>query len=1658
MVTLNRLSRLGVSLPVIIGFIVPVMSFAVEPHSFEKLGKDFTTTISPVLKSHCLNCHDTETMEADLDLSRFASLKEVRRDPRVWQKVLRMLADGEMPPKDSRPLSADQMSRFIGWVRSYLNAEAHAGAGDPGRVVVRRLNNVEYNHTIRDLTGIDLQPARQFPPDSVAGEGFANTGESLVMSPALLDKYLEAARQIASHAVLLQDGFRFSALTTRSDWTNELLAKIHQIHQRHTEIYEERDAGNVTRIQWGRVDLAAYVEALLRYRTELQNDPLVIDRVAKEEQLNSTYLRHLSRLLSNDSFSPLLAAVQSQLKTATVNDTQFIVDAIKRRQDQLVELKPVGQMFQKGMSPIDPLPELQTFRVRIEMPVQGSVVKLSLVANDAGDGNDDDKIVWRNPRFERPGTTPLLLRDVRQFLTRFAVFRELTLAQTATYLAAAAESASSNLGVFALAKREKLDRKILRAWIDFLNIQPAAEAFANVAARSGQVVMFVGNDKNPKIGDAGIARYLRSRGHTVSFFVPAGKSAQQQYEVALAHDVVIISESIAATDVRFDSEMSLKDVPRPILSFEPYMYDDAAWTGKAVYRKFGHTGVGGVQKLGLNRPLDSIDVIEIDHPLTLGISGKVKIYDQPYNVSFGVPGNSASVIATVGEQEKVPVTFVYNQGDPLIDGTIAPGMRMGLFLGQAAELSPGANSPTDFDNLTFVGRVLLNAAIEYALGIENLYQPGVNELAENNKYDWPIHYTEVKNLLAKKTTEIHGHEALNGWVAQNDAPSIVANSSDTELRIPGYVRPHGVLVHPSTTHFIAAGWKSPIDGLVRIDAAIADEHPEGGNGQTWALNIQQRNIRQRLGAGEFDRGGSATRTFENVLVRKGDFISLVIGPRNADWACDGTGINLMITDLSPRLQNWNLAADINNDIHVGNPHPDRYGNEKVWHFFSDKVGQSEPTESPLANRSLLGRWRAAAIGGQTQLAEQLADQVATLLTHGPTDSALAADRQLYEQVRASTSPLFRRFDFQSLITRADLPLEGVQPSEFGLQVSEFYADTENPNAGPTNLRVHAPTVIEIKLPADLVAGREFVVDALLASPKNNTEKSAWQGTVQTQVVQNADVISSNGLDLELPILVHHNSAGHERCKAMLDDFRNLLPPMMCCRTIVPLDAVVTIVQFHREDEHLSRLMLNEGERAELERLWNELFFISQDALLVHDSFPLFLEFASQSGNTATFEPLREPIRQRAEEFQQRMLVAEPQQLDMLMEFASRAYRRPLAEAEVAELLSLYELLREKDVSHEEAFRAVLVAICVAPDFLYRLEKPSSGQSSGPVSDWELASRLSYFLWSTLPDESLFAAAKSGILTDPDEVLRQMRRMMHDDRIRSLATEFACQWLGFRDFDQHDGKNERQYPTFLDLRAEMYEESVRFFTDLFQRDGSILEIIEAEHTFLNGPLAKHYGIDGIQGNQWRRVDGMKQYSRGGVLGMATLLAKQSGATRTSPVLRGNWIVETLLGDNLPDPPPTVPELPDSVSRDGLTVREMTEKHVSVAECASCHVRIDPFGFALESFDAIGRYRTKDMLGEPVDTRAKLRDGTTFRGLEGLRSYLLNHRRADFLRQFCRKLLGYSLGRPVELSDEPLIAEMLENLKKNNFHFSIAVETIVKSKQFRYHRGLEATRVR
>jgi hypothetical protein len=590
----------------------------------------------------------------------------------------------------------------------------------------------------------------------------------------------------------------------------------------------------------------------------------------------------------------------------------------------------------------------------------------------------------------------------------------------------------------------------------------------------------------------------------------------------------------------------------------------------------------------------------------------------------------------------------------------------------------------------------------------------------------------------------------------------------------------------------------------------------------------------------------------------------------------------------------------------------------------------------------------------------------------------------------------------------------------------------------------APSIVTIPLPADLFAGIEFVATGVL-DPERGAE-----GSVQLQaLLGKADVPA--GLLPEVPIVVSDAGQTRKRWERAFDDFRRWFPAALCYTKIVPVDEVVTLTLFHREDEPLCRLMLDEKEKSHLDRLWEELHFVSHDALTLVHAFNQLMEYATQDSDPKLFEPFRKPIHDRAAAFRKALVDAEPRQVDAILDFAARAYRRPLSADETKQLRELYRNLRKQELSHEDAFRLTLARVFVSPAFLYRLEQAPPGKQAAPVSDWELASRLSYFLWSSLPDAELRQTAAAGRLRDPDVLVAQTRRMLKDARVRRLAVEFGCQWLHIHSFDALDEKSERHFPTFAGLRGDMYEEAIRFFTDLFQSDGSVLSLFDADHTFVNEALAKHYGIPGVSGPQWRRVDGVRKVGRGGILSLSATLAKQSGASRTSPILRGVWVSEVLLGEKLPRPPKDVPRLPEDEADTKLTVRQLVEKHSSDTRCAVCHARIDPFGYALEGFDAIGRRRTKDLGDRPIDTRAKLKDGTAFEGLDGLRDYLLTRRRDDILHQFCRKLLGYALGRSVQLSDEPLLEEMQRQLEKSEYRFSTAVETIVRSRQFREIRG-------
>jgi hypothetical protein len=763
-----------------------------------------------------------------------------------------------------------------------------------------------------------------------------------------------------------------------------------------------------------------------------------------------------------------------------------------------------------------------------------------------------------------------------------------------------------------------------------------------------------------------------------------------------------------------------------------------------------------------------------------------------------------------------------------------------------------------------------------------------------------------------------------------------------------------------------------------------------------------------------------------------------MGPKDGNHACDLTDLELVLQAPGEGGRQWSLTRDVSDDVLAGNPHADRFGNKDVWHFYSEPVKGNDSAQVIPAG-SLLARWLTA---HDPREKEKLGQAVQKLLMEGPPADPNHPDALLYRHLVSLGSPLFAKVQPRKIASPG--PRRATAKKAPGVDPGLFGKHRNGSAIEATSLCVQAPAVVEVQLPADMFAGAELVATGVLHAP------SGSEGSAQLQILAHKPE-TLTALRADVPILVGEASQTRKRWERAFEDFRRLFPAALCYTKIVPVDEVVTLTLFHREDEPLCRLMLDEKQKAELDRLWDELHFVSHDALTLVDAFNQLMEYATQDSNPKLFEPFRKPIHERAAAFRKALVDAEPRQVEAVVAFAGRAYRRPLSDSEKQELRGLYRRLREQSLPHNDALRLTLARVFVAPAFLYRLERAPAGAKPGPVSDLELASRLSYFLWSSLPDGQLREKAARAQLGKEDVLVEQARWMLKDDRSRRLAIEFGCQWLHVYGFDALDEKSERHFPGFARLRGDMYEEVIRDFTDLFQRNGSVLSILDADHTFVNEALAKHYGIPGVSGPAWRRVEGVKKHGRGGILALSATLAKQSGASRTSPILRGNWVSEVLLGEKLPRPPKDVPRLPEDEADTKLSVRQLVEKHSSDPRCAVCHSRIDGFGFALEGFDAIGRRREKDLANRTIDTKARLKDGTAIDGLDGLRAYLLGKRRNDFLRQFCRKLLGYALGRAVQLSDEPLLEEMQGRLEKNGYRFSGAVETIVRSRQFREIRG-------
>ncbi|MFN3325467.1 MAG: DUF1592 domain-containing protein [Bryobacteraceae bacterium] len=406
---------------------------------------------------------------------------------------------------------------------------------------------------------------------------------------------------------------------------------------------------------------------------------------------------------------------------------------------------------------------------------------------------------------------------------------------------------------------------------------------------------------------------------------------------------------------------------------------------------------------------------------------------------------------------------------------------------------------------------------------------------------------------------------------------------------------------------------------------------------------------------------------------------------------------------------------------------------------------------------------------------------------------------------------------------------------------------------------------------------------------------------------------------------------------------------------------------------------------------------------------------------------------------------------IISNFARRAWRRPVTTRETNALLRFFEMSRKDGDTFEQSIQVALKAVLVSPHFLFRIERhpaPGDPDAIHRIGDFELATRLSYFLWSSMPDEELFRLASEKKLSQQPVLEAQVRRMLKDRRAQALVENFAGQWLHLRNLDYVKPDPER-FPTFdPELREAMMKETQLFFKALLDEDRSVLDFLDADFTYLNERLAKHYGIPGVQGRHFRRVQ-LTGEQRGGVLTQASVLTVSSYPTRTSPVMRGKWVLENILGTPPPPPPDDVPTLNEEEVGLTGTLRQQMEQHRANAVCASCHARMDAIGFGLENYDAIGAWRTMD--GKfPVDASGVMPNGKEFSSPKELKDILMSERE-DFVQCITERMLTYALGRGLERYDRPTIRAIAKNLANHEYRFSRLVLEIVNSMPFQMRRG-------
>ncbi len=1280
-------------------------SAAVAADGAADRAKAYAERIHPLLVKTCGKCHGKEPKDNDLDLTSLVTAEALLARPKVLEDIAERLNEGDMPPKKAAQPSLAERDQLLGWIGAAVDAAAAAHAGDPGPVTLRRLTNPEYDHAVRDLTGVDMQPTRtgEFAPDSVGGEGFANVGEAMPMTPGLVERYHQAARYVAARAVLLPTGFRFSPSPDGPDWTTEAEKALRSFHSRY--------AGPK-----GEPPLAVHLAATLKHRDRLtRGGPAAITEVAAEEKLNATYLAALWTGLSSKPGASLPPA-------------EFAAQT-KQWEEKAAQVEAERKQRQSA---------LDSARQKIE--------------------------------------------------SRWAA-----------------------------SKRVLVESKVAEAG--------SAPFEHKVSVRRGELLLLTVLPNQSHGADSTL----------IEWTIRETTGDQRSWSVAdLIPDL-------------------LKGNPRPDKH-------GASWS--------------------------------------------------------------------------------------FLETTSAP-----VFLTEPRDSNAGR--------------------------------------------------TEVKS-----------------WSLGSE-PSVFVNTAAEPLQAWTKLPARSVFVHPGPQRPVTVTWTSPIDAEVVVSGRVADAHPSGGDGVAFELS--------HVAATELGQALAVLGERPAILPSAGlpkDMLGLVREKWRAATT-DPAPVLAAIKAMQDRLFWSNYRR--HNVLAVGNGFP-------AWVDMLRVVAREQvqgAAREPVFR--LVARQVAPAVPGTFVVWDRLRLENGD----GPT-LVLAEHPELRAAVEAACGLRFGHHPQGRPVPPAALITEA--GSEVRIDLRKLPA--------PLLKSLTLPRFLRADVSLDAGSPETATVQALLLAepdfkdPKDPKKIDA--GRTNPTAFRSGDPLVVEEPEPRVAQIVHPRVAA-ERARPAAE-FRALFPPAVLFEPIIPRDAQGSLFMFHREDEPLRRLLLDEAGRAELERLWSELHFLREDALAHKLMYAELLNFYANPNGAPRMDffiqTVGERVKREGEALLAEQAAAEPRHLDALLAFAARAWRRSLNADERETLLAAYRADRAEGIKHDPALRATLARVLSSPWFLYRVEQPATGPRWQPVSGDELATRLSFLLWDSIPDDELRASAPR--LHDPAVMEAQVRRMIKDSRTRGMAEEFGARWLGVRDFVANHGRSLKDFPEFTPaVRDALAEEPVRFFEDLLINDRAVSDVIATDAVIVNDVLAKHYSIPGVTGPEWRRVEKVAAYGRGGLLGLGAVLAKQSAAARTSPIKRGAWVAH-MLGDRLPKPPPNVPPLPDAVPA-GLSVRELTERHRKDANCAACHVRIDPYGMTLEQFDAIGRLRPASAM-KPGESRSTLRDGTDVNDFAGLRNYVAGPRREDLLRTLARKLTGYALSRAVLPSDRALVDEVSKTMIAGG-RWSDALLVIVRSEPFR-----------